>query len=84
MDAPLQRLQELVDGYTWCTVTAEAPDWYTCPIFKTLLGDEETFQQICSATQLSFAPSLLQVLESPSPPSLDYFRSLPAPPVFNV
>jgi hypothetical protein len=81
MGTPSQTLRELVDSYTWCTVNVDAPDWYICPIFKTCLGEEESFNQICSAIPLSFAPGLLDVLQSSSPPSLDFFRSLPPPPL---
>ncbi|EQL04258.1 hypothetical protein OCS_00008 [Ophiocordyceps sinensis CO18] len=67
--------------YTWCIVTVDAPDCYTCPIFKILLGDKESLERICSATPLAFAPGLLDVLRSSSPPFVDFFRSLPPPPV---
>ncbi|RMZ78524.1 hypothetical protein DV737_g3818, partial [Chaetothyriales sp. CBS 132003] len=82
--APLQYIApftDLVDGYIWCSIHNDAPEWYICPAFKTVLGQEERFKQICSATPLTFAPGLLEVLQSSSPPSVDFFRSLPPPPV---
>jgi len=74
-------LQTLLDGYTWCAVTTDAPDWLVCPIFPHTLGKESAFDEINAECPLTFAPNLLETLKSPSPPSLDYFRSLPNPPV---
>ncbi|KAJ4401658.1 hypothetical protein N0V85_005477 [Neurospora sp. IMI 360204] len=53
-DLNMSDLQDLVDGYTWCTITADAPDWYVCPVFKTMLREQEAFDKAC--TPLSFAP----------------------------
>jgi hypothetical protein len=69
-------IQELVDAYTWCTISADLPDWYICPIYKAVLGEEEDFEKICSETPLAFPHSLLDVLRSSTPPSVDFFRSL--------
>ncbi|KAI9746136.1 MAG: Alpha subunit of the F1 sector of mitochondrial F1F0 ATP synthase [Claussenomyces sp. TS43310] len=69
-------MAELVDGYRRAAITADAPDWYVCPIYKTLLGEAEAFDEACATTPLSFAPSLLDILTSSSPPSLDFFRGL--------
>lgn len=77
MAAPNPILPELVDGYTWAAIIADAPDWYICPILKTLLGEAAAFDEACTTTPFLFAPSLLDVLTSPSPPSLDFFRGLP-------
>lgn len=74
-----EQIRDLVDAYTWCTITADAPDWYVCPVYKTVLGEDGKFTKICSETPLSFAPALFDVLQSPTPPSLDFFRTLPPP-----
>lgn len=79
-EEPSSSLAELVDGYTWAAITADAPEWYVCPIYKTLFGEAEAFDEACTTTPLSFAPSLLEILTSSSPPSLDFFRGLPALP----
>ena len=70
----------MLDAYTWCVITADAPEWYVCPIYKTALGEQEKFDKICSDTPLTLAPCLLDVLRSSDPPS-DFFLSLPAPPL---
>lgn len=79
MAAPQDTLQELVNGYTWCVITTDAPSWYTCPVFRLMLGQEAPFEKACTDTPLSFPPSLLNVLHSANPPSLSFFRSLPVP-----
>ncbi|TKW58826.1 ATP synthase subunit alpha, mitochondrial [Colletotrichum tanaceti] len=81
---PLEELRDLVDGYAWCVVSTDAPDWYMCPIYKTLLSEEEAYQAACKTTLLDFAPGLLDVLRSDTPPSIDFFRSLPSPPSHKV
>lgn len=54
-------IQELIDGYTWCTMTMYVPFWYICPIYKTLLGPQEDYQYICSSTPVSFPSTLAAV-----------------------
>ncbi|OBR04660.1 hypothetical protein CH63R_11363 [Colletotrichum higginsianum IMI 349063] len=34
----IEELRDLVDGYAWCVLETDAPDWYMCPIYKTILG----------------------------------------------
>lgn len=70
-----------MDGYTWAAITADTPDWYVCPIFETLFGEAEVFDEACTTTPLSSTLSLLDILTSSSPPSLDFFRGIPALPV---
>lgn len=74
-------VQSLLDGYTWCAVTTDAPEWLVFPLFRELLGDESAFEKINEECPLSCPPNLLETLKSATPPSLDFFRSLPdAPP----
>ncbi|KAK7730000.1 Alpha subunit of the F1 sector of mitochondrial F1F0 ATP synthase [Cytospora paraplurivora] len=80
----VQSAQELVNGYVWCTVTMDAPEWFICPVFKLVLGQDESFDRICSETPLNFAPGLFDVLKSPTPPTVDFFRTLPPPPAEKV
>lgn len=63
-----------------CAITADAPDWYVCPIYKTVLGDGDTFEKICNDHNLILAPTLFDVLKQSEPPSIDWFRSLPSAP----
>lgn len=69
----------LIDAYLWGVVTMNAPDWYCCPAYKMFLGNEDGFEEISSHTPLSFPPNLPAVLNSPTPPSIEFFRTLPKP-----
>ncbi|KAH6406046.1 hypothetical protein HBI60_035830 [Parastagonospora nodorum] len=71
-------VQSLMDAYLWEAINLDAPTWWLHPIFMTLWSDKGAFEQICEAApQLTFAPGLAEVLDSPTPPTLEYFRSLP-------
>ncbi|KAH6214549.1 hypothetical protein HBI42_137100 [Parastagonospora nodorum] len=71
-------VQSLMDAYLWGTIHLDAPIWWLHPMFMTLWDDEDAFDQICEAApSLTFAPGLREVLDSPTPPTLEYFRSLP-------
>lgn len=68
----------LVDDYMFRHVNLDTPDWYINPDFKTVLGSADG-AGICAATPLTFAPGLLDVLQSDTPPSPEFFNSLPKP-----
>ncbi|KAK4961355.1 pyruvate carboxylase [Elasticomyces elasticus] len=70
-------LRELVDEYSMDMITIDAPSWYINPEFKVVLAEE--FTAITSTTPLTFAPGLLDVLQSDTPPSMSFFDSLPTP-----
>lgn len=80
----LPSTHELIDGYTFLSVTVDAPDWYVCPVYKIVLGEERSFNHICAESPLEFPPALFGTLQSTSPPTLDFFRSLPSPPTYKV
>ncbi|PTB67152.1 hypothetical protein BBK36DRAFT_1118290 [Trichoderma citrinoviride] len=72
-------LQEIIDAYTHQTITAGLRG--ANAVYKAVLGDEKAFNQICAETPLTFAPGLLRVLQSSSPPTTEFFQSLPVTPV---
>jgi hypothetical protein len=74
------KLQELGDDYVWRLVKVKGPGWCINPIFDIILGTSDSFEEICTATPLSFAPNLLNILKSPTPPPLRFFQTLPKPP----
>lgn len=47
------------------------------PIFATVFGTQVVLEQLFSDSLLAFAPRLLNVLQSTTPPSIDYFKTLP-------
>lgn len=72
----VSHLRDLVDEYTWRLVSCHTPNWLTCPIFKTMLAkNRQEFDRAC--TPMSFAPNPHDILSSASPPTLDFFTSLP-------
>jgi hypothetical protein len=71
-------LQKLVDDYMHQHVNLEAPDWYINPDFKVAL-QAEAGRSICTATPLTFATGLLEVLQSDTPPTPDFWLSTPKP-----
>lgn len=70
-------VSDLVDYLTFCTATVDAPEWFIHPIFKQVLGSEEVFHELCTKISVEYAPGLHEVLLSSTPPSLDFFCSLP-------
>jgi len=71
---------DVLNAYTWYTISVDAPEWYVCPIYKTVLSDEEKFGEVCSSTPLTLAPGLAATLQASSPPGLGFFLSLPEVP----
>lgn len=71
-------LQKLVDDYMHQIVNLEAPYWYINPDFKVAL-QAEAGRSICTATPLTFATGLLEVLQSDTPPTPDFWLSTPKP-----
>jgi hypothetical protein len=73
---PLSTIAFLVLSLTWASFTL-TPAKRRHPIFAKALLDEDVLQELLSAASLCFAPGLLQVLQSATPPTVDYFKSLP-------
>ncbi|KAK0731060.1 hypothetical protein B0H67DRAFT_548886 [Lasiosphaeris hirsuta] len=65
------------NAYTWCVISVDAPEWYFCPVYKTILGKQEDFDKICSETPIALAPGLFDVPKADTPPPIDFLRSLP-------
>lgn len=66
---------------TRCAVTTGAPEWLVDPVYPHILTQETAFDKINAECPLTCAPGLLETLKFPTPPSLEFFRSLPSPPV---
>ncbi|KAJ2977938.1 hypothetical protein NQ176_g4090 [Zarea fungicola] len=71
---------ELVDEYTWRTLLVEGPESYICPVYRTVFPERPIFDEACVTTPLETAPSLGEVFSSDTPPTIDFFRSLPLAP----
>lgn len=46
-------------------------------IFSQVFFDEEILSEIASDANLTFAPGLLEVVQSPTPPTIEFFKKLP-------
>lgn len=78
-DEEIEETQDLINAYLWEVVNLDAPAWYICPAYNMILGNEDDFEEISRQTPLSFPPNLPAVLNSPTPPSVSFFRTLPKP-----
>ncbi|KAJ5026596.1 hypothetical protein PSV09DRAFT_2258143 [Bipolaris maydis] len=72
-----EELRKWFDNKVFDAVQLDAPHWWREPAFKASFGQEDVFRDVCRQDRHWFAEGLLEVLNSPTPPSLDYFRSLP-------
>jgi len=77
MSSP-QTLGQLVDDYMFRHANLDAPAWYVNPDFKFVL-DSEAGRNLSAATTLNFVPGLLEVLQSDTPSSPDFFATTPQP-----
>jgi hypothetical protein len=72
----MSELHNLVFKYLLDIVQIDAPSWYINPEFPVVLVQE--FSSITAAAPIQFAPGLLEVLQSPTPPEDEFFECLPA------
>jgi hypothetical protein len=70
-------LSQLVDDLTFELLNIEAPDWNVNPEFRVLFSERSFYNSISACSLLEFAPGLHDVLSSPTPPSIAFFKSLP-------
>jgi len=73
----LSPLAQLVDDLTFKLVSLDAPDWYINPEFGILFAERSSYDSVVASSPLTFAPGLFERLTSPTPPTMDYFMSLP-------
>jgi hypothetical protein len=68
---------EYVMWLTWSCLTL-TPANLKNPVFAMIFSTEDVLEQLMSDSLLVFAPGLLDVLQATTPPSVPYFKSLPA------
>jgi hypothetical protein len=71
-------LEDAMDARVFDAVHLDAPIWWLHPVFKAAFGNVDAFNHVCKATPITYAAGLNAVLEGAAPPSLEFFRSLPA------
>jgi hypothetical protein len=80
LDLDLDDALSKIDDLTYDLININAPAWYINPTFKTVFGERSSYDGIAACSPLTLAPELPDVLSSATPPSLDFFRSLPPAP----
>ncbi|RDL36686.1 Clathrin heavy chain [Venustampulla echinocandica] len=76
MASKASNILEYVVGQVWSLLTL-TPARRQNPIFNMILSTRDVVEQILADSLLVFAPGLLDVVRSPTPPSVAYFKSLP-------
>lgn len=77
MSSAAVTILQLVAMLTWACITG-TPKRFVHPMHFDYVPDEATLLNLLSSISgLSFAPGLLDVLQSDDPPSIDFFMSLP-------
>ena len=73
-------VQQLVDDYCWFLLSFTYPGYYINPVFTSVLGTKQQYDELSASTPLAFAPNMFEVLKSTTPPSIEFLTSLPTPP----
>jgi hypothetical protein len=68
---------EYVQWLSWTLLSASSI-YLKNPTFDTVFPTEDMLEQHFSSALVTFAPRLLDIMQSASPPSIDYFKSLPS------
>jgi hypothetical protein len=71
-------ISDLVDELTWMNLNIKILGSSINRDFYAALTPKPEFDQLCAECPISFAPGLIDVLESDSPPKITFFQSLPA------
>lgn len=70
-------LAQLVDDLTFNMVNIPAPPWFINLDFGVVFAERPSYDSIAACSPLTFPLNLYEVLTSSTPPSIDYFKSLP-------
>lgn len=69
-------MEQFLTTQLWaCLCTA--PDGQKNSVYSSILPTHEAVEDFMSSLPVSFAPDLCTVFESPTPPDIDYFKTLP-------
>jgi hypothetical protein len=66
-----------VNELAYGLVTFQAPFWYINADLKVILSDRTSHDSVAAASPLSYAPDPLNVITSLTPPSPEWFETLP-------
>ena len=74
MAFPDPAMDQLLVDLTWNAISKSTGG---NGLFKQIFFDESVIAEICSATNILFAPGLLEAVRAPEPPTVDFFQNLP-------
>ena len=77
MDPSAVTIFALVMSLTW-KVLVDTPKHMKNSLFDRFLTSSPILQSIATAATMSFAPGLLDVLQSATPPAIEFFKSMPS------
>jgi hypothetical protein len=78
MDPGDDPLLQLVLNTVWSCLE-DTPSLETNAVHDFVMQDKETLESIASEANITFAPGLLDVLQSDEPPAIRFFENLPTP-----
>ena len=80
----LNAAPKTIDDLTFDLIHIDSPAWFMNAKFKVFFNERSTYDSVAACSPLTLAPGLDDVLSSPTPPSVDFFSSLPSPPSYYV
>lgn len=78
MEVEAAALTQLVLSTTW-TCLADTPFTKKNPLFARFFTSQAALEEVASTASITFFPTLLEVLQSSTPPTIQVFKSLPQP-----
>jgi hypothetical protein len=72
-------LESSIDAAVHALLTMDVSPTFLNPELSTFFRERDTYDGVSASSPLSFPPTLGDVLASPEPPSVEFFRSLPRP-----
>lgn len=79
MESAAVAILQLVLLATWKTLS-DTPFRKRNPLFARFFNSQAVFETIATTASIVFCPGLFEVLQAATPPSIRFFKSLPAPP----
>ena len=77
--SPQLSLEKQLNDMHYRMLRVEYPGWHVHPLHEVAFATRAVFDELCSATPLSFASNLAPTLQSTLPPPIQFFQTLPTP-----
>jgi hypothetical protein len=69
-------LPQLVLSTTW-TCLCDTPSWQKNSLFARFFTSQADLEEVASTASIAFAPGLFEVLQAATPPTVEFFKTLP-------